>query len=104
MAIPPAVATRWNSISMTLQANVRLKTVLNSIREARPINDPNLTDLQRKVPSEEHMKIYELLLPLLLAVREESEKLSAEKVSTISQVIPSIYQLRMTVEEVIINE
>lgn len=88
-------------MSFTLEGTVRIKSVLEAVRE-NDSNDQIVRDLQQSIPSELHMEFYELLLPFLLCVRKESMRLSAEKYPTICDVIPSIFEIKTRLCQVMV--
>ena len=77
-----------------------MKSTLLSILEAGAGNDTTLQKLVSAIPSKDQFVLLEHLLPVLQAVRAESEKLSADKIPTICEIIPSMYTLSCCIDKV----
>ena len=91
--MPASVVTRWNSVSMTLEVLLKMRTVFEALRGEMAAGDPLLRDLIDKIPSEFQFLIYEELTPVLLQIRQESDRLSGDKYPTSPEVCPSLYRI-----------
>jgi len=108
LKLPPPVSTRWNSIAMTIEAILRMKTLFEHIRDdyqPRDIyqsKDTNKTILELKaaVPSEESFKVYKFIHPVLMSIKQQSEMLSGDKQPTSPKVIPCLYKIDCVIAKV----
>jgi hypothetical protein len=61
-----------------LEGILRIKEVLNALRNMPSEGDLTLIDLKKKIPSKHQMFIYEKVFPVLEMIREQSEFLSTD--------------------------
>ena len=96
--------TRWNSVSFCFEGILRLRSVLVAVRDqhADP-RDKTLIDLQSKIPTDIEFEMFEMLLPLLLVIRRESIRLSADKEPTSIHVVPAIWTIEVNIARVSLN-
>jgi len=70
-------------------------------RHSQETQDKLIIELVKVIPSKVSYYIYETLLPVLKAVEKQSELLSREKVTTITDVIPALFAIQKKIDEVI---
>lgn len=103
--MPPAVCTRWNSASMGLEAMLKMRDVFRHIRETFVPNpkDETMTKLLERIPRDSEFDTLALILPVLVTIRNESETLSADKRPTSMDVLPSLYKIHKSIDNVSLN-
>ena len=80
-----------NSCLMMLRSIIRMKPVLNKIRQSDNINVPK--GLQENIPSVEDLDIVEGILPVLTEFETITDFMSRENYPTINYVVGKLYQL-----------
>jgi hypothetical protein len=83
-----------------LEGILRMKEVLNALREMPSEGDLTLIDLKKKIPSRNQMFTYEKLFPILDEIRDQSEFLSSDTEPSSCHVVPILYHIKEKINEV----
>jgi len=83
---------------MTLEVLLKMRPVFEALRGEMAAGDPLLRDLIDKIPNEFQFLIYEELTPVLLQIRQESDRLSGDKYPTSPEVCPSLYRIHSKID------
>ncbi len=98
--IPAPVKTQWNTLSFTLEGIIRMKDVLNALRDMPSEGDLTTIDLKKKIPSKHQMYIYEKIFPILEMIREQLEFLLSDLEPSSCHVVPILYHIKEKINEV----
>jgi hypothetical protein len=83
---------------MTLEVLLKMRPVFEALRTEMVAGDPLLRDLVEKIPNEFQFLIYEELTPVLLQIRQESDRLSGDKYPTSPEVCPSLFRIHSKID------
>jgi hypothetical protein len=75
---------------MTLKVLLKMRPVFEALCTEMVAGDPLLRDLVEKIPNEFQFLIYKELTPVLLQIRQESDRLSGDKYPTSPEVCPPL--------------
>jgi len=102
------VDTRWNSILMMMRSILSLRPALEKIKSDQSTNSDKTpaTDkkLQQAIPTQEEFDLIESIVKPLSKVESMSESLSSDQSVTITQVLPKIHNVYLSLSSMVAKE